>query len=410
MPKKTTFTERWLQALKPKEKDYTHSEGHGFTIRVLPSGVKTFWFYYSLSGSRRKLNLGSYPDVSLATARDEHAKARLLVRQGIDPSEPLPIPIPEPEALTIEALADLWLKWSKENHVPKWANTLKLALEKDILPIYGARLASEIRRKDALAILEAKALIAPGQARNLHKALRSMWEHGKDRELVEYNPFAEIKVSKSIPTMKQGKRKRHLSDIEIKIAWKAIDEGGGSDSTRRAQKLILVTGQRPSEVTGMHSREIQLGIGKTRCQSCRMCGWWTIPEERRPGNKGGEHHVYLSSLAMELIGGTEGYICPGDDPSLPITENAVAYHVRREVKSTGKKSYYGLPRWTPHDLRRTASTGMARIGALPPEVDMVTGHALPGVSGIYNLHQYDREKQIWLTKWAEHLVELLDSR
>lgn len=407
MSKKTTFTERWLQSLKPKEKDYTHSEGHGFTIRILPSGVKTFWFLYTLAGARRKLNLGIYPDISLADARDKHAKARLLVRQNIDPSEPPPPQVPEPEALTIQALADLWFKWSKENHVPKWANTLKLALEKDVLPTLGARLASEIRRRDAMTILESKAHSAPGQARNLHKALRGMWEYGKDWELVEYNPFAEIKVSKSIPNMKQGKRKRHLLDDEIRTVWKAIDEGGGSDSTRRALKLILVTGQRPSEVSEMHSREIQIGIGKPRCQECRMCGWWTIPDERRLGNKGGEHHVFLSNLSMKLIGKTEGFIFPGNDPLLPITENSVACHVRREVKNTGKKSYYGLPRWTPHDLRRTATTGMGRIGALPAEVEMVAGHALPGVAGVYNLHRYAREKQKWLTKWAEHLEELI---
>lgn len=139
-----------------------------------------------------------------------------------------------------------------------------------------------------------------------------MWQYGVERELVEFNPFAEIRAARSIPAMKQESRERILSDDEIKHLWTAIDTGGGSDSTRRALKLMLLTGQRSGEVCGMHSREIQVGVGRPRCQVCRRCGWWTIPATRRQGNKGGEHRIYLSSLAMQLIDGWEGFVFPGD--------------------------------------------------------------------------------------------------
>jgi len=82
-----------------------------------------------------------------------------------------------------------------------------------------------------------------------------MWQYGVERELVEFNPFAEIRAARSIPAMKQESRERILNDDEIKILWAAIDQGGGSDSTRRALKLMLLTGQRSGEVCGMHSRE-----------------------------------------------------------------------------------------------------------------------------------------------------------
>ena len=52
-------------------------------------------------------------------------------------------------------------------------------------------------------------------------------------------------------------------------------------------KLILVTAQRPGEVIGMHSSEID---GR----------WWTIPAERAKNGK--THRVYLTDTAVDLIG------------------------------------------------------------------------------------------------------------
>ena len=76
---------------------------------------------------------------------------------------------------------------SKVHHTPKWQITFKLALEKDVLPVYGSRLVSDIRRRDAIAILVSKAADAPGQARNLHKALRGMFGYALEREMIWIN-------------------------------------------------------------------------------------------------------------------------------------------------------------------------------------------------------------------------------
>ncbi|MGE3548993.1 MAG: tyrosine-type recombinase/integrase [Geobacter sp.] len=397
------FTDKYISSLKPKEKDYRVREGHGFAIRVLPSGVKRFEFIYTVSGKRRIMHLGNYPAVALTEARTKFNEAAALLARGTDPQHQAP---PEttavpPDQLTVTDLYELWVKWSEQHHSAKWANTLKLALGKDILPTYGQRLASDIRRRDAVAILEQKAATAPGQAVNLHKALRGMFQYAVERELVEYNPFSEIRAIRTIPNMKQTARERVLSDDEIKYLWAAIDQGGGSDSTQRALKMMLLTGQRNGEVCGMHRREIQIGTGKPRCLECERCGWWTIPKERRQGNKGGEHRIYLSPQAMQLIGDRKGFIFPGDTDNSSISANSVNHHVRRSVPATGKTPYYGLPRWTPHDLRRTCGTGIRRCGGSRDDMDLILGHVAGGVTGVYDRHTGEAEKERWLTAWGE---------
>ncbi len=303
--------------------------------------------------------------------------------------------------LTVRRLAvDLYLdEWSKIHHSERWHYNNRKALEADILPVWGDRLAVDIRRKDAAEILELVVKRAPGQARNVLKAARGMYSYAVDRELLEYNPFADIKISRTIPMMQPMSRDRELSEDEIRHLWKAIDEGGGSESTKRALKLILVTGQRPGEVVGMHRREIQ---GK----------WWTIPWQRIKTRKRRQedHRIYLTPLAMSLIGDEKEYIFPDPAGKSATTENALSHHVRKDIPDTVKRSYYDLPRWTPHDLRRTAATRLSKIGASDEIIDVILNHAKKGVSGIYNRNKYDNEKQLWLTKWSQHLSRLLKKK
>jgi integrase len=408
------LTELKIKALKPHEKEYYLREQNGFVLRIRPSGSKSFYYIYDYGGKRQRLSLGSWPAVSLADARQAHSEAWLRLQRGEDPKPQQPAAVEEtpaetPENLTIAQLKEKWCAWSEKHHSAKWYNTLKWALEKDIIPDYGQRLSSEIRRRDAVALLEKKAATAPGQAANLLKALRGMYQYAVERELVEFNPFSEIRAARTIPSMKQTARERILSEVEIKYLWTTIDQGGGSDSTQRALKLMLLTGQRSGEVCGMHRREIQIGVGKPHCLECKRCGWWTIPKERRQGNKGGEHRVYLSPQAMQLIGDRDGYIFTGDTDTAAISANSVNHHVRRSVPATGKIPYYGLPRWTPHDLRRTCGTGIRRCGGSRDDMDLILGHVAGGVTGVYDRHTGEAEKERWLTAWGEYIRQLVSS-
>jgi len=59
--------------------------------------------------------------------------------------------------------------------------------------------------------------------------------------------------------------------------------------------MILITAQRPGEVSQMHSEQIK-------------DKWWTIPAI--VAKNGREHRVYLTEKALSLIGGRKGYIFP----------------------------------------------------------------------------------------------------
>jgi integrase len=66
-----------------------------------------------------------------------------------------------------------------------------------------------------------------------------------------------------------------------------------------------------------------------------------------------------------------------------------------------------LARWTLHDLRRTARSLMARAGVTGDIGEMVLGHVLPGVRGVYDRHKYEAEKRDALEKLAQTISSIL---
>lgn len=83
--------------------------------------------------------------------------------------------------------------------------------------------------------------------------------------------------------------------------------------------------------------------------------------------------------------------------------NSLSVHLTHHAKPP----YLDLPRWTPHDLRRTAATGLASIGCSDEIIDEIQNHKKRGIIRTYNRYRYDKEKQEWLVRWSEHLEQLI---
>ena len=419
----TTILTQGVKALKvetnknPPPKEYDLREGHGFGIRVRKTGAITFFYMYHFEGKRKFQNLGIYgppPDVSLSDARQKHAAAFSQVKAGLDPMTAPPVPDTVPQAeRTVAQIAEEFLeKWSKVYYSPRWHYNCRLAIERDVLPELGEKEISTIRRRDIIALLERVVARAPGQARNVLKATQKLFWYAQDREYIGATPCNNMLDSLPALRVAEG-RKRTMTDKEIITLWQRIDEGSGIDSVKRALKFILVTAQRPEEVVGMHRQEISQEADDI---------WWTIPPARIKTESSKllrrspqPHRVYLTPLAVSLIGDSTGCIFPSDAGDGPIRRNSLSQRVKRGITIIGdneavKAEYYGLPEWGPHDLRRTARTGMAALDIPSDWAEEVINHKKEKIKSIYDLHKYDKQKKEALTKWANHLESLLDKQ
>jgi len=388
------FTDKYILNLKPLDKKYYKREARGFAIRVMPSGVKTFLYVYKVNDKgRQELNLGEYPYTTLAGAREKYQAAYTLVSKGVDPKEQIKAVEEAKEKArntTFKHFSDEYLRWSEQHHTQAGYKINKLSLENDVLPFWQDRDISGISRRDAIELLERVAHRAPGQAGNVQRAARGVFGYALEREYIPANPM--LGLSKVVPALKQVPRERILTDAEIIQLWPTLPP---------YLQLILLTAQRPGEVAGIHTREIQIGINKPWCATCRRCGWWTIPPERTKSGK--EHMVYLTVSALKLISDLDGYVFPSpksDSLDKPIERMALSRYVHRH-------NYNNLPRWTPHDLRRTARTHMARIGIIDEHAEAVLAHCKQGIKKVYNKYEYQEEKKSALLKWEEELLKII---
>lgn len=412
-----SFTDLFIKGLKPKEKKYVIREARGFAIQVRPTGAKNFVYIFKMGGKKYQHDLGKYPDVKLSEAREKYKSASLLVGRGVVPSEELKkekgekLKAEKPEEITLGMMADRYLEWSAEgNHSDSRQAVVKWTVGKYIKGKIRDVPINSLKRSEAMTFISmAKGEYGPAAAENLLKVMQGIYTLAYNCDYVTGSPFTGMK--KALPSIKQSSRERVLSGEEIKTVWKAIEEGGGDEATKRALKLVLITAQRPGEVAGMHSREIE-------------GDWWVIPLSRikkTKADKPSPSRVYLTSLAKKLIGDAEGFIFPSPDdwvdgaPTKSIGTAALSRVVRggyREGKDKKKivvknVPYYGLPRWTPHDLRRTTRTNLARLGVRWEVCEAIINHAKGTIDATYNLYEYDAEKKEAMLRWEEELLHIV---
>ena len=441
------FTDKAIAAAKPKNSRYYLREGRGFALQVLPSGAKAFVYLYELNKNKGYLLLGQYPAISLTDARIAYNEAYKLVKKGVDPrghkkavaeekakadmeaalqaeaaaravadlekytfENLLKDGIPENFApTTVEQLAAVWfVHYSKENHTQRWQETALSCIRLHLLPSLGDCEITTVRHKHAVSLIQKIASDVPGSARNTMKFCRQMFKYACRQEWAEIQPFQEI--TESVPKIAPKAKDRHLDDDEIVKAWDEISKASISGEIKRVLKLILVTAQRPGEVAQMHRDQIK---GR----------WWTIPAEVARKNER-EHRVYLTNTALKLIGDGEGYIFPSEKGKRGhvspdalsqainrgyLTDEVIKVVGNRQIKAR-KEPYFGMKPWSPHDLRRTARTNMARAGVSDEIGEEVINHIKPGIVGVYNKYRYDKEKQEALKKWERFLLKILKTR
>jgi integrase len=139
---------------------------------------------------------------------------------------------------------------------------------------------------------------------------------------------------------------------------------------------------------------------------------WTIPAELSKNGK--EHKVPLSPLAIQIL--TELRGITGEHPHVLASQHSIkkpdkSYSERvlsRAVREN--EDHFGIPHFTPHDLRRTAASMMTGIGIPRLHVEKVLNQTLSDIAEVYDRHDYFEEKKIALNRWADHLKTVLANR
>jgi len=272
------------------------------------------------------------------------------------------------------------------------------------LPYLGYKLLTEITRSDITELLDDVAAKRRrqrkdlqggpnGEARAIHATLNTVFNWAVAEQHIAVSPMATLSKSRH---GKPQDRERTLSVEEIKAFWAACDQIGWP--FQQIGQLLLLTGQRAAEVSGMRWSEL------------REAGRWTLPGDRV--KNGRAHTVFLSSQARAIIDGLPRL----DDEYVFTTtgRGAVTGFSVAKAKVDGlMQARLGdrtLPHWTWHDLRRTTATGMAENGTAPHIVESVLNHISghkAGIRGVYNRAAYGPAREAAMNSWGQHIDRVI---
>jgi len=363
------LTDRFCASAKSPnvvQTDYYDAQVSGLALRVTSKGTRSWTLLHGTP--RRRVTLGRYPALSLAAAR---ARA-IEVREGRS-------------AGTIAALAETYLRSiSGLRSRPE----IERRLRRDVLPVIGHIPLDELHRRDVTRVIDAKIETAPITARRVFEDVRAMVRWAVARGDLDHSPIDGLRG----PAISKP-RTRTLTDSEIKAVWHNLYEL--RPDVGRVVRFCLVTGQRVGEVVGLTPTELDLPNAV-----------WNIPAER--SKNGHPHSVPLTELALSIIDEcTEergrSQLKADSDGIFDVSRNVVSDIIWR-YGQTGEH-------WTAHDLRRSALTGMAKLGISPIVIANVANHrsvSKAGVTlGVYIQHDYEDEKRDALSRWATRLQSII---
>jgi integrase len=304
-------------------------------------------------------------------------------------------------AVTFAKLAERYRDEYCEKNTKASTTTETVRLLSKAAAFFGDKPVGEITEADVAALLKRPSDPARwgrngglSSQNNTLKALRRCFAWAKQninpdtgKRYIDSDPAAEVmKPLKNEPT-----RDRVLEDPEIIAFWRGCEALGWPFGP--LFELLLVTGQRREEVAGLRWSELDLAAKV-----------WHLPGSRTKNSR--PHDVHLSALALSII------------DELPVIKPLAGkpdfvFSTRGDTSVSGfafakAKIMPGVD-WRLHDLRRTATTGLARLGVAPHVADRVLNHqsgTISGVAAVYNRFSYLEERKEALEKWGGFLSGL----
>ena len=156
MVRKLTDSKVKTATCKADGKPLNLSDGGGLYLHVKAGSKKVWRYNYRMDGKTKTLTIGSYPEVSLKQAREQHEDARALLARGVDPSSYKQAVKAEQEAMhknSFEAVAREWFVKFKHQWVDSHADKVIRRLERDIFPWLGKQPIAMIEPPDILECL-----------------------------------------------------------------------------------------------------------------------------------------------------------------------------------------------------------------------------------------------------------------
>lgn len=372
-----------------------HNDGAGLSLKVTANGSKSWVYRYMLAGKAHWMGLGSYPDVSLAEAREKAADYRKLTRQNIDPlaekrKETSIIRAAIAKYISFDKASEQYIEshkagWKNAKHIDQWTNTLATYAS----PVIGNVDVSLIDTGHIMRILE-KDNFWNEKTETAHRVrgrIESVLDWAAARKYRTGENPARWKghLDKLLPARNKVKATEHhpaLPWLEMGAFMLKLREQNGTAA--RGVELAILTAARSGEVRGAEWAEFDLDNAI-----------WTVPPERMKAKK--EHRVPLSTQAIKLLKAQKelfpsGLVFPGMKAGKALSDMSLTAVLRRMERND----------ITVHGFRSSFRDWAAESTAYPNEMaEMALAHTIGDkVEAAYRRGDLFEKRRRMMNDWS----------
>lgn len=389
------LTDTTIRTAKPKDKIYKLSDSGGLYIEVTPKGGKRWRYKFRYEGKENRISFGTYPEVSLAKARELHSDARKLLAQKVSPSENRKTVNTTKKlnaANSFEFVAREWwhsyMKEKADSHKEKVIRRFELYL----FPWIGTKAISDITAPQVLEVI--KRIEKLNKLETAHRALQvtgQVWRYAVQNGYAIRDVTADLKGA--LPPTKVKHMAAFTEPKQITNLLRAIDGFNGSLTVQCALKLSPLVFVRPGELRRAKWQDIDLDARE-----------WRYLVSKTNTN----HLVPLSTQAVDILttihplsGHGEYVFQGGHSPLRPMSEAAVNAALKRMGFDTQNEI-------TGHGFRAMARTILhERLNIDPHIIEHQLAHTVPDTLGTaYNRTKFIEQRKLMMQTWADYLDTL----
>ncbi|WP_269914044.1 tyrosine-type recombinase/integrase [Acinetobacter sp. HY1485] len=383
------------------DKDIRLSDGNGLNLIVRKNGTFMWRFDYTrpITKKRNTLSIGTYPELSLAKAREIREQYRALIARDIDPQEQKETILEVEKAKrenTFQAVAELYKskeKLSPGTVVRNERIFQKLYREIGKLPI------ADIKTKHLVKVIdkeESKGCIE--NALRIRSKASQVFRFAVKRGLCERDIAADLAGTIKRKEVKHFPALTNPSDFGQLL--KNIDEyKANSELVKYALKLAPLVFVRIGELRNAKWADIDFDDAT-----------WSYIPPKTANRTGLEHIVPLSTQALEILqdaykfSNNSKYVFPGRSSNQrPISEMTINMALRRME--------YTKDDMVGHGFRAIARTLLDEVLEFPVDIiEQQLAHAVRDFHGrAYNRTKHLDKRRVMMQRWSDYCDELKNS-
>ena len=380
-----------------------YADAGGLYLEVAATGSKRWFWKYRYATKEKRLALGSYPIVTLKSARFARDDARKLLSTGVDPAQRRQLDklahLIDADA-TFATVAREFHKIKSPSWSPRYGERWLSLLEKDVFPTLGALPLKTINAPMLLHVLrKVEKRGAHEAAHTLRQWCGQVFRHGIATGRCERNPAPDLHGALVPITVKH--MAAVLEPAKAGELMRAIAMYSGQPTTRAALQLSALLFQRPGNIRQMKWADVDLDGAVWRIPAADM-------KRTLHGKLNGRLHVVpLAPQALAILTDLKGLTGQGKYvfPSLltgerPMSDNTIRTALRRLG--------YTNDEMTAHGFRAMARTIMVeQMNVEPDVIEAQLAHGKSGPLGAaYDRAEFLDKRRDMMNQWANYLDKL----